>query len=258
MFEDDKAVEILKHHISEIPPTLMVLGSGWNKVLESVEVEQTIDYSVLFGASAGVPGHEGALMTIKHNDKRVAVMSGRFHMYEGYKASEVTLPIRVLNKSGVNTLILTAAAGALNEKFNVGDFIVISDLLTLLMPDNPLIGPKFTDMSQVFDPELRKLAMKTASELDLSWHEGIYSYYHGPNYETPADKMGLKFLGADITGMSTVPETIMARYLGMKVLGLSLVTNLAFVKHKHEEVVAEAKKASEKMTAWLMKIIEAI
>jgi len=256
MFSEQNSIEILQHEVSPFPETVVILGSGWNKILSKIKIECEIDYEVLFGVQATVPGHVGKLMIAKIGKKRVAFMSGRLHMYEGYSAREATSPIRVFASLGMKNLILTSASGALNEKYKVGDFVVISDLLTLFMSlDNPLIGPEFLDMSSVFCPDWRLKAMQILATEKIVFHEGVYCYYHGPNYETPADKMALRFLGADVVGMSVVPETIMARSLNVNVLGLSFVTNLAFVKHDHTDVVAQANKASAQMSKLLLGLL---
>ncbi len=248
MFTLEKSTQILKKLIPVFPTSLVVLGSGWNKVLDEVKIDSEIGYEELFGVKTSVPGHTGKLIIGNINQSRVAFMSGRVHMYEGYSAEKATLPIRVFAQAGIKQLILTAACGALNPKYKVGDFVILSDMLTLFLAlDNPLRGPQFIDVSEVFDAELRNKAKKICIENEIPFHEGVYAYYHGPNYETPADKMALRFLGADVVGMSTVPETLTARSFGINVLGLSFVTNLAFVKHDHKEVIAEANKASGKM-----------
>lgn len=259
MLTDDEAVKKLGLYISDFPSMLVMLGSGWNKVIEKVEVEVEISYKELFGVEASVPGHEGKLVVGRLGGKRVAFMNGRLHMYEGYTAREATLPIRVFAKAGMTQLVVTAACGALNEKYQVGNFCLTSDVLTLFMAlDNPLLGPQFLDVSEIFDPELRKLAREVLVAHNLPFHEGVYVYYHGPNFETPADKMALKFLGGDVVGMSTVPETIMARWLGVRVLSLAFVTNLAFVKHAHEDVLAAADKGSQGMVQVLEGVIKGI
>jgi purine-nucleoside phosphorylase len=177
-------------------------------------------------------------------------------MYEGYSGEEAPLPVRVFAKAGMKQMIVTAACGALNEKYQVGDFCLTSDVLTLfLVLDNPLRGPKFLDMSEVFDPEMRAVARKVMVENGITFHEGVYTYYHGPNFETPADKMALKFLGGDVVGMSTVPETIAARWEKVSVMSLAFVTNLAFVKHDHKDVLAAADHASKQMVTVLEGII---
>ena len=256
MISEDKAYEVLKSKVAKFPELLVTLGSGWNKVLDSAEVEVEIGYKELFGFEASVPGHEGRLVIAKVAGKRVAFMAGRIHMYEGFSARESAMPIRVFAKAGMKQVVLTAACGGLNEKFAVGDFVVLSDLLTLFLAlDNPLKGPEFVDVSQIFDPKMRASAIKTCVDSEIPFHEGIYCYYHGPNYETPADKMALRHMGADVVGMSTVAEAIQARALGVKVLGISFVTNLAFVVHDHKDVVAEANKASGRMVSLLEGII---
>jgi len=256
MFTDTQATTALSKQVASFPDTVLVLGSGWNKVLDDMTIEVEIPYVDLFGVAATVPGHEGRLIIGTIGKKRVACMSGRLHLYEGYTAYEATTPIRVFAHAGMKKLVLTAACGALNEKYKVGDFVVLSDLITLFLAlDNPLKGPQFVDVSEVFDPALRVRAMQLCTEHQIPFHEGTYVYYHGPNYETPADKMALRFLGADVVGMSTVPETLVARSLDVQVLGLAFVTNLAFVKHDHKQVVAEANKASEKMKILLSKLL---
>jgi purine-nucleoside phosphorylase len=256
MFSTDQSVKVLQTYGKKFPDTVLVLGSGWNKIVDEMTVDLEISFQDLFGVSASVPGHQGKLLIGSIQKKRVACMSGRLHMYEGYSGYDATAPYRLFGKMGVKTIILTAACGALNEKYKVGDFVVLSDMITLLLAiDSPLRGPQFIDVSEVFDRDLRQKAISICSSRAIQFHEGVYAYYHGPNYETPADKMALRFLGADVCGMSTVPETLVARSLGMRVLGLSFVTNLAFVKHSHQEVVAEANKASEQMKILLSSII---
>jgi len=256
MFTISKSLSVLHKHVSVFPQTLFVLGSGWNKTLSEVVVEKEIGYKELFGNASTVPGHEGKLIIGLLNNKRVAFMSGRFHMYEGYSSQEVTNPIRIFAKTGLKNLILTAACGALNSKYRVGDIIILNDIITLFLSLNsPLVGPQFIDTSCIFDKELRKKAVCVAKKFDISYHEGSHIFYRGPNYETPADKHALKILGADVCGMSITPETLVARSLGIKVLGLAFVTNLAFVKHDHKEVLREAERGSKKMGTLLKAIL---
>lgn len=313
MFSESESIKLLKQQVGEVPELVLVLGSGWKRVLDRIEVDKEIDFSKWLGVEASVPGHEGKLVvgTFKSTNnqapnikyasdtasqsldskfenqsgrlhtpadslppmptgrqvsrgelvggKRVGVMAGRVHMYEGYSAEEATMWVRVLHELGMKQMVLTAACGALNEKYQVGDFVLTSDLLTLFLAlDNPLKGPNFIDMSQVFDEQMRDVARKTMVEMELPMKEGVYVYYHGPNFETPADKMALKFLGGDVVGMSTVPEMIMARALGVKVMSLAFVTNLAFVKHDHKDVLAAAKKSSKQMAELMEKIVLSI
>lgn len=257
MFTAEQAQSILKKEIGELPPLLIILGSGWNSILKDIHTVAEIEYEQLFGVKSSVPGHDGKLIVGQIGEKKVALMAGRLHMYEGYTAEQVTLPIRVSAACGVKQVFLTAAVGALNPKYKVGDFVVLSDLLTLLLSlDNPLKGPKFQDMSEIFDADMRKQLTKILVDTGMTFHEGVYAYYHGPNFETPADKMALRMLGGDIVGMSTAPETIMARWLNLNIVGLAFVTNLAFVKHNHTEVIAQAEAASTTMVTVLKKFIE--
>lgn len=252
----EESFEIISGHISSFPQTLIILGSGWNKLLDEMKIEKRISYDKLFGIKTSVPGHAGELVVGSIDNKKVACMSGRFHMYEGYSAYEATMPIRLFAKLGIKNLILTAACGALNEKYKVGDFVVLSDIITLFLAlDSPLKGPRFIDVSEVFNLEMRKKTREICIKNDIPFHEGKYVYYHGPNYETPADKMALRILGADVCGMSTVPEALVARSFDINVLGLAFVTNLAFVKHDHTEVVAQANKASGQMQTILSLVL---
>ncbi|MCR4329342.1 MAG: purine-nucleoside phosphorylase [Candidatus Roizmanbacteria bacterium] len=257
MFTLEKSFAILKKAIPHFPDTVLMLGSGWNSIVDGKTRIIDIGYSDLFGAASTVPGHEGRLVIVDIGGRKVACMSGRFHTYEGHSGIDATLPIKLFQKASAKTLIITSASGALNEKYAVGDIIILSDLLTLFLGSyNPLFGANFVDMSSVFDVELAKKAKEVCVENNFSFHEGVYSYVRGPHYETPADKMALKFLGADVVGMSTVPEVLMAKSLRMRVLGLSFVTNLAFVKHDHKQVLFQATKASSRMRLLLEGVLQ--
>lgn len=257
MFDSPRSLTILHKLIPSFPATLLVLGSGWNSVVQDMVVEKEIGYHELFGVRATVPGHEGKLIIGKLAKVRVACMSGRLHMYEGYTAYETTAPIRLFAQAGVKNLILTAACGALNESYRVGDVVVLNDMITLFLAlDNPLRGPEFIDTSCVFDPIFRKQAVDICKKHGITFQEGSYVYYHGPNYETPGDKKAMRILGADVCGMSTIAETLVARSLNVRVLGLAFVTNLAFVKHDHKEVLREANKGCEKMKIFLAKLVK--
>lgn len=241
--------------IKNCPDTLVILGSGWNKALELTEVEERHSYKDIFGSAASVPGHTGELVIGRLGQKRVVFMSGRYHIYEGYTGTEATEPIAILAKAGVKRMIVTSASGALNQNYKVGDFVVLTDLLTLFLKSNPLIGPKFVDMSQVFSPLWREKTIKCLADLNLPTQEGVYAYVPGPHYETPTDKRALLALGADCVGMSTVPEVLRARELGLEILGLSFVTNLAFVKHDHKDVIAAAEKSAQSMALLIEQVV---
>lgn len=223
------------------------MGSGWNQAIALTKITKRIPYSQIFGHATSVPGHEGEVIYGTLEGKDVVFMSGRFHLYEGYSGIEATHPIEILAKEGVEKIIITSASGALNPEYQVGDFVILSDVLTLFLKSNPLIGPEFVDMSSVFDQKWRLKAIKECQKLELVYREGIYAYMSGPHYETPADKRALAILGADCVGMSTVPEILMARKLKLPILGLSFITNLAFVKHDHKDVVAAAQASATKM-----------
>lgn len=231
-----------------------ILGTGWGKIIKDVKIEKEISYSKLFGKNTTVPGHQGKVIFAKLNGKKIIFLSGRFHTYEDYSPYEVTKTICYLHEQGVKKIIITSAVGALNPKFQVGDLVILSDLLTFFCP-SPLIGPKFQDMSEPFSKKLIKLAENSIHQSKINYQKGVYAFMKGPQFETYADKMALRALGADIVGSSTVHETIMAKHLGMEVLGLSLVTNLAFVKHSHEEVLKAAKNQEEKLYIFIKNLI---
>ncbi len=226
--------------LNNLPETLVILGSGWGKAIEGVEVVQELGYEQWLGVKSSVKGHAGKLVV----GKSCAYMMGRLHLNEGFSVDQVVEPLKRLAKGGVKRVVVTSAAGALNEKYKVGDVVVLSDLLTLFLPESPLKAGQFQDMSKVFDKKWQVEAGRVLKKEGLSFHEGIYAFARGPHFETFADKRALKRLGADVVGMSTVPEVIAAKSLGMKVLGLSLVTNLAFVSHSHEDVLKAAERAS--------------
>jgi len=236
-------------------PVALILGTGWNGIVDTLSKPETKPFYSVFGKSAGVPGHEGTITRGKLHKKDCIILSGRFHTYEGYTSSEVVKTIEYLHSEGVKKVIITSASGGLNPKYNVGDVVILSDILTLFC-QSPLVGAKFQDMSRPFSADLMGLAEKSATATDIGYQKGVYAYFRGPQFETYADKMALTHLGADVCGMSTVPEVIMANYLKMEVLGLSLVTNLAFVKHSHEEVLAAAKAKEGNLKKFVEELIK--
>lgn len=255
MWDETKCLEQAQKLLPNCPETLVMLGSGWNHALSLTKVEYRVSYGELFGVETSVPGHSREMVVGMLAGKRVIFMSGRFHLYEGYSATEVTTPIRALASLGVKRMIVTSASGALNPDYQVGDFVVLSDLLTLFLRSTPLLGPQFLDMSMIFDPSWQERAKQAIEELGLTCRTGVYAYVQGPHFEPPADKRALLTLGADCVGMSTVPEVLMARQLGIKVLGLSLITNLAFVKHDHHDVMAAAERSSQQMAELIQRVI---
>ena len=231
----------------------VVLGSGLGDYAEALENARSIDYKNIpnFPVST-VPGHKGRWHTGTLHGKRVCMMQGRFHAYEGYGLDDVTLPVRVMQKLGVTTLVVTNAAGGVNLDFQAGDLMLITDVINL-SGKNPLIGPnldefgpRFPDMSRAMDRELQALALDTAKKLSIPLKQGVYCWLNGPCFETPAEIRMTRTLGADAVGMSTVPEIIVARHGGMRVLGMSCITNMAAgvldQPLNHEEVMAMGEK----------------
>lgn len=217
-----------------VPKVAIVLGSGLGDYAEDVRVAYELSYSELedFPVST-VPGHAGKFIFGFVDDIPVACMKGRVHYYEGYPVSDVVLPIRLLKLMGAEILFLTNAAGGVNTSFHAGDLMMIKDHISAFAP-NPLIGPnieelgvRFPDMSSVYDRELQKLLVRTAKENRIYLQEGVYAQMTGPSYESPAEIRMLRSLGCDAVGMSTVVEAIAARHMGMKICGVSCISNLA-------------------------------
>ena len=236
------------------PRVGIILGSGLGALAGEVEAVASIPYSDIPGfAQSSVIGHVGRLVLGTLEGAQVAVMQGRLHFYEGYDLHQVTFPVRVLRTLGVDTLIVTNAAGGLNPNFSAGDLMLIEDHINMLGwgGHNPLIGPnderlgvRFPAMNPAYDPELRQLAQQAARECNIPLQRGVYIVVAGPNYETGAELRLLRQFGADAVGMSTVPETLVARHGGMKVVGISNITNMALGDSdepvNHEEVLTTA------------------
>ncbi len=219
---------------SELRPTIgLVLGSGFGGVTAAMTIEREFAYRDLPGFPTGtVPGHAGRLLIGAWQGVPLAVLSGRAHYYEGFEMAESTYSIRVLAELGIQTVLLTNAAGGINPKFKIGDYMVLSDHINL-MGFNPLRGPetnglnRFVDLSAAYDPELRGRALAAGKQAKVKVHTGVYLAVCGPSFETPAEIRAFNSLGADAVGMSTVPETIVARQHGLRVLGISCITNAA-------------------------------
>lgn len=257
----------IKKKISGTPLIGCVLGSGLGGFADSINAEITIDYSDIDGLIAsGVDGHKGRLIIGKVSDTYVAVMQGRVHYYEGHSMSDVVKPIRFLKDLGVETVILTNAAGGINKTFKPSDIMIITD--HILLAPNPLIGKnddnygtRFPDMSQVYDLKLRQLTDLCAKELRLRIRHGVYAQLTGPSYETPSEIRALKAIGADAVGMSTAAEAVTARHANMRVLGISLITNSAASESTaltHDEVKNVAGAIADDFSALLNNIIVAI
>lgn len=228
------AADFIRRRVPFTPRLGLVLGSGWNMILEDMESPVRIPYAEVPGMIAStVPGHAGEWVFGKIGGREICVMAGRIHYYEGHSLEDVTLPIRVMKALGIETVVLTNAAGAVNKGFEPGDMMLVTDHINLTA-NNPLIGPndddlgtRFPDMSKAYDPALREVAKAIALEQGLTLQEGVYMWLTGPTFETPAEIRMARTLGADAVGMSTVPETIVARHGGMRVLALSCMTNMA-------------------------------
>lgn len=245
----------------------VILGSGLGDYAEALEDAVKLPYSEIPGfPRSTVAGHAGMWCCGTLYGKRVVMMQGRFHYYEGYGMKDVTLPVRVMQKIGVKTLIVTNAAGGVNLGYHPGELMVIGDIFSMTA-QNPLIGPnldafgpRFPDMSCAFDKELRALAHECANEQGFALRDGVYAQMTGPTYETPAEIRMLRTLGADAVGMSTVPEVIVARHGGMRVLGISCITNMAAgildQPLNHAEVTETANRVKGQFRNLLDRIIE--
>lgn len=244
----------------------VVLGSGLGAFADALQESVAISYEEIDGfARSTVEGHAGRLILGKIEGVPVAVMQGRFHYYEGYSLDEVTFPMRTLGLLGVKSVVLTNAAGGLNNTFTQGALMVISDHLNL-MGANPLrgandmrFGARFPDMSEVYDREYQECAVREAHAMGIELRRGIYAALTGPSYETPAEIRMLRVLGADAIGMSTVPEAIVARHMSLKVLGISCITNMAAgVLDRpidHAEVMETGERVRETFTELLRRVI---
>lgn len=249
------------------PETALVFGSGMADALPDLEDKVVISYSdIPHFPGTEVAGHRGELVCGRLGDKRVVAMLGRFHYYEGYTLRGATFPIQVMSSLGASSLILTCAAGGIGNRWQPGDFMLIEDHINL-MGANPLIGPndetlgrRFIDMTDAYDPALSKLAGGIADSQGISYHRGVLAAVAGPTYETAAEINFLKMIGADAVTMSTVPETIVARHLGMTVLAVSLISNVAggTGQLSHEDVLAVAGRSSNTLKNWLTPVLVAI
>jgi len=230
----EKAAKFVRARTRSRPQIALVLGSGLGAFADAMARAVRIDYAKIphFPRSTAV-GHAGRLVIGEVGAIPVAVMQGRVHFYEGYSQQEVIFPMRVLARLGVRAVILTNAAGGICRDYNQGCLVVLRDHINF-QGTNPLIGPnetrfgvRFPDMSRVYEPSYRKMALEEAKRLGLGTYEGVYAAMTGPSYETPAEIQALRTIGADLVGMSTVPEAIAASHLGIRVLGISCVTNMA-------------------------------
>ena len=263
----DRAIDYLVSKIGNFKPEIgIVLGSGLGEIADEY-CDIAVNYSDIPGfETSTVSGHKGRLVFAEIQGKKVVMMQGRFHFYEGYSMQKVVFPIKLMKRLGVRTLILTNAAGGVNPSFNPSDLMVITDHINL-MGTNPLIGAnddsmgtRFPDMSEVYTPELVELVQRVGDSIGVDLQEGVYMALTGPSYETPAEVRMAKAFGADAVGMSTVPEAIVAAWAGIKVIGISCICNSAAgvstVGLTHEDVIKAANLAKSKFKKLVTEVIK--
>lgn len=269
MREINEAKEYILSKISDVPEIGLILGSGLGEMADKIESAVRIEYKDIphFPVST-VAGHKGQLVIGTLEGKKVIAMQGRFHFYEGYSMGVITFPVYVMKAIGVKALIVTNACGGMNKEFAPGDLMLIEDHINftganpLIGPNLDEFGPRFPDMSQAYNRELINLAEEVAKKIDIKVQKGVYVAISGPNYMSPAELKMLARIGADAVGMSTVPETIVANHAGMKVLGISLVTDMAIGEEleplTHEQVVAVAEKSKYKFMDLVQNILKEV
>ena len=268
----DQVANLIRKRITTTPRIGLILGSGLGILAESVDQEVKIPASELpYWPVSTVEGHQGRLVIGKLEGQPVLVMQGRSHYYEGYSMAQITLPVRVMQRLGLEILVVTNAAGAVNPDFQPGDLMLITDHLNLIGMAglNPLrgpnldqLGPRFPDMSQAYDRQLCQIARQVAAENQITLREGVYACLSGPSFETPADLRFLRAAGADVVGMSTVPEVTVARHGGSRVLGISGISNKANLDGStittHEEVLESGRIITPKLMTILRGVLRKI
>lgn len=263
----NETADYIKSKVNHLPKTAIILGTGLGELVDHIKIETAISYTDIpnFPVST-VEGHKGRLIFGNLGNKYIMAMQGRFHFYEGYSMKEVTFPVRVMKALGVKTLFVSNAAGGMNPNFNIGDLMIINDHINLF-PEHPLrgknyneLGPRFPSMDEPYSHRLIKKAKEIAAEKNIRLMEGVYVGTQGPTFETPAEYRYFSRIGGDAVGMSTVPEVIVARHMGMEVFGMSVITDLGgegikVVKVSHEEVQIAAAKAEPIMSMVMEEII---
>lgn len=270
MFEQaQKAAQYIEAKISNKPEIGLILGSGLGVLADEIENPVKIPYEEIpnFPTST-VQGHAGQLVIGELNGKTVIAMQGRFHFYEGYTMDKVTFPVRVMKLLGVEKLIVTNAAGGVNESFTAGDLMIITDHINnfgtnpLMGHNDERFGPRFPDMSQAYDAHFITIAKDVAKKQSIDVKEGVYVGNFGPAYETPAEVRLARIWGGDAVGMSTVPEVIVARHSGMRVLGISCITNMAAgildQPLSHDEVIETTEKVKSSFLSYVKELVESI
>jgi purine-nucleoside phosphorylase len=263
----EESARFIEERIRFAPSIGIILGTGLGALVDEIEIDRVIPYEEIphFPVST-VETHKGNLVLGHIAGRPVVVMQGRFHYYEGYDLKQVTFPVRVMKRLGAQVLLVSNAAGGMNRNMKRGDLMLITDHINLLGdnplrgPNDPELGPRFPDMSSVYDRELRELALQIALENGIYLHQGVYVALSGPNLETPAEYRFLITIGADAVGMSTVPEVIVAKHAGMRVFGISCITDLAIdgvvEPVSFEEIVNAAKEAEPKMTLIIKELVQ--
>lgn len=261
------AADYILGKVEKMPTKAIILGSGLGELADDIKNPVILEYqSIPSFPSSTAPGHKGRLVIGELENENVLLMQGRFHYYEGYPMDTVVFPIRVMKLLGIKELIVTNAAGGVNESYSPGDLMLISDHLSMFC-SNPLIGPnyedfgpRFNDMSDPYSKKRREKIKKLAAKTGINLKEGIYAYMTGPSYETPAEIKALRTLGADAVGMSTVPEVITAVHSGIKVLGISCITNMAAgildQPLDGEEVIETGRMVKDKFSKLILEILK--
>jgi purine-nucleoside phosphorylase len=268
-----EAASSVRARLQVLPRVGIILGSGLGPLADEVEDSIVVPYpEIPHFAVSTVPGHSGQLVSGTLDGVPVAVMRGRVHYYEGYSLQQPTFPVRTLRRLGAELLIITNAAGGLNPSYRTGDLMVLSDHINLMGlaglnplvgPDEPELGVRFLDLTEAYDPALREEALRIGTELGLRVHEGVYAVVAGPSFETRAEVRFLRQIGADAVGMSTAPEVIAARHERMRVLGISVITNVALPTEEepevsHEGVLAVAERVSPSLQAIVRGVLKTL
>jgi purine-nucleoside phosphorylase len=263
------AADVVRQNSRIVPEVGVILGTGLGGLAREIEVESSISYDRIPGFPLStVETHAGRLLLGRLGGRAVVAMQGRFHRYEGYSLADVTFPVRVMHALGARTLVVSNACGGMNPLWNPGDLVLLSDHINLL-GDNPLVGanddrlgPRFPDMSAPYDPDLRALARAAAVELGIVLREGVYVAVPGPNLETRAEYRMLRMMGADVVGMSTVPEVIVANHAGLRTVGISIITDQclpdALEPADIGRIIATAERAEPSLTKLVARLVEQV
>lgn len=263
----NQAVEFIRTKTEFVPKTGVILGTGLGTLAEEINVMHEISYQdIPHFAVSTVESHAGKLIFGYLGGKNVVAMQGRFHFYEGYDMKQITFPVRVMKALGISTLVVSNACGGLNPQFESGDIVAITDHINLLGsnplfgPNDNALGPRFPDMCSCYDPDLIQLAENVALNLGIKLHKGVYVAVAGPNLETAAEYRFLRMTGADVVGMSTVPEVIVARHQGTRVLGFSLITDMglpdALKPTNLAEILATAARSEPLLKRIMSRVVE--